>query len=110
MHSLKVGGQDVEAVYHAAREAITQTRVGSEPVFLLCEAGRLTRNAGRRATRRNLRDMLELSSEGWARHAAEAQAVVGSIHRADPSQSDALTFVYAGQRAAYRQSRRRRRR
>jgi acetoin:2,6-dichlorophenolindophenol oxidoreductase subunit alpha len=41
MTSLKVGGQDVEAVHAAARRAVDHARGGGGPVFLLCETYRL---------------------------------------------------------------------
>jgi pyruvate dehydrogenase E1 component alpha subunit len=41
MPSLKVDGQDVEAVHAAARRAVDQTRGGDGPIFLLCETYRL---------------------------------------------------------------------
>jgi pyruvate dehydrogenase E1 component alpha subunit len=41
MPSLKVDGQDVEAVYAAARRAVDHARGGGGPIFLLCETYRL---------------------------------------------------------------------
>ncbi|HYZ78210.1 MAG TPA: thiamine pyrophosphate-dependent dehydrogenase E1 component subunit alpha [Gaiellaceae bacterium] len=41
MPSLKVDGQDVEAVYAAARRAVDHARGGEGPIFLLCETYRL---------------------------------------------------------------------
>jgi acetoin:2,6-dichlorophenolindophenol oxidoreductase subunit alpha len=41
MASLKVDGQDVEAVYRGALRALEQARGGDGPVFLLCETYRL---------------------------------------------------------------------
>src|SRR5215831_19174793 len=41
MHSAKVDGQDVEAVYKAARRALDYARNGKGPVFLVCETYRL---------------------------------------------------------------------
>jgi pyruvate dehydrogenase E1 component alpha subunit len=42
MKSAKVDGQDVEAVYAGALEAVDHAREGNGPVFLLCETYRLT--------------------------------------------------------------------
>ena len=117
MKAVKVDGQDVEAVYIAAREAVAHARSGKGPVFLLCETERL---AGHyigdpqvyrdkdeleelRATRdpiENLRRRLELSDEEWTDLDAEAQrAVDASLAFAqagtDPKPEDALKYVYA---------------
>jgi len=117
MHTVKVEGQDVEAVYGAALDALAHARSGRGPVFLLCETERLTghyigdaqvyrdKNELRelRETRdpiRNLRERLELSDEEWSRLEAEAQrAVDASVEFAkagtDPKPADALKHVYA---------------
>ena len=117
MHALKVDGQDVEAVYRAAVEALTYARAGRGPVFLLCETERLTGHyigdaqvyrdkeelRKLRETRdpiQNLREQLALSEEEWARLDADAHRVVdASVEFAqagtDPSPSDALHYVYA---------------
>ena len=42
MQSTRVDGQDVEAVYLAALDAVAHARSGRGPVFLLCETERLT--------------------------------------------------------------------
>jgi len=42
MHSLKVDGQDVEAVYTAAQDALEHARGGNGPVFMAVETARLT--------------------------------------------------------------------
>src|SRR5919204_888213 len=41
MHSTKVDGQDVEAVFKAAKRALDYARQGKGPVFLVCETFRL---------------------------------------------------------------------
>src|SRR3989442_3719438 len=41
MESIKVDGQDVEAVYRAASRALEHARSGKGPVFLLCQTYRL---------------------------------------------------------------------
>jgi acetoin:2,6-dichlorophenolindophenol oxidoreductase subunit alpha len=119
MHALKVDGQDVEAVYAAAVEALTHARAGQGPVFLLCETERLTGHyigdaqvyrdkeelKKLRETRdpiQNLREQLALSDEEWARLDADAHRVVdASVEFAqagtDPSPSDALKYVYTDQ-------------
>jgi acetoin:2,6-dichlorophenolindophenol oxidoreductase subunit alpha len=119
MHALKVDGQDVEAVYGAAVEALTHARAGHGPVFLLCETERLTGHyigdaqvyrdkeelKKLRETRdpiQNLREQLALSDEEWARLDADAHRVVdASVEFAqagtDPSPSDALKYVYTDQ-------------
>jgi acetoin:2,6-dichlorophenolindophenol oxidoreductase subunit alpha len=117
MHSLRVDGQDVEAVHLAAIEAIEFARSGQGPVFLLCETERLEGHyigdaqvyrdkdelRRLRATRdpiRNLRERLKLSDTEWTRLDAEAQRVADeSVEFAqagtDPDPSDALKYVYS---------------
>jgi TPP-dependent pyruvate/acetoin dehydrogenase alpha subunit len=117
MHSLKVDGQDVEAVYGAAVEALKHARAGQGPVFLLCETERLTGHyigdaqlyrdkeelKKLRETRdpiQNLREQLALSDEEWARLDDDAHRVVDAAVEfaqagTDPSPSDALNYVYA---------------
>ena len=41
MHSIKVDGQDVEAVFRAGSRALDHARSGKGPVFLLCQTYRL---------------------------------------------------------------------
>ena len=41
MRSLKVDGQDVEAVYEAAQDALAHAREGRGPVYLVCDTYRL---------------------------------------------------------------------
>jgi pyruvate dehydrogenase E1 component alpha subunit len=117
MKSSKVDGQDVEAVYLAAKEAMAYARSGEGPVFLLCETERLTghyigdpqiyRDKEKleelRETRdpiENLRRRLQLSDQEWADLDAEAQRVVDASlvfaqAGTDPEPSDALKYVYA---------------
>jgi pyruvate dehydrogenase E1 component alpha subunit len=117
MESARVDGQDVEAVYIAAQEALAYARAGEGPCFLLCETERLTghyigdpqvyRDKKRleelRETRdpiENLRRQLELTDEEWAEFDARAQGVVdASVAFAeagtDPKPEDALKYVYA---------------
>jgi TPP-dependent pyruvate/acetoin dehydrogenase alpha subunit len=120
MHALNVDGQDVEAVYTTAVEALAHARDGRGPVFLVCETERLTGHyigdaqlyrdkdelrklQQTRDPIRNLRDQLSAGEEEWARLDADAQGVVdASVEFAkaatDPSPSDALKYVYAEDR------------
>ena len=117
MHALHVDGQDVEAVYLAAREALDHARSGKGPVFLLCETERLTGHyvgdaqvyrdkeelRRLRATRdpvRNLRERLEPSDQEWERmddeaHKVVAEAVAFAKAGTDPKPEDALLNIYA---------------
>jgi len=117
MKSSKVDGQDVEAVYLAAQEAIADARSGRRPVFLLCETERLTghyigdpqvyRDKDKleelRQTRdpiENLRRRLQLTDHEWADLDAEAARVVDAALAfaqagTDPKPEDALKYVYA---------------
>jgi TPP-dependent pyruvate/acetoin dehydrogenase alpha subunit len=117
MHSITVGGQEVEEVWNAAREALDYARSGAGPVFLLANTYRLTghyvgdpqvyRDKDEfRETRETqdpldkLRDKLELSSEEWERLDAQVTKVVEeSVEFAkngtDPKPEDALKNVYA---------------
>jgi pyruvate dehydrogenase E1 component alpha subunit len=120
MHALHVDGQDVEAVYTAAVEALAHARDGRGPVFLVCETERLTGHyigdaqlyrdkdelrklQQTRDPIRNLRERLSVGEEEWARLDADAQGVVdASVEFAkaatDPSPNDALKYVYAEDR------------
>ena len=117
MHSITVDGQDVEAVWSAAREALEHARSGAGPVFLLVNTYRLTGHyvgdpqvyrdkeefRETRATQDpldKLRDKLELSDEEWERLDAEITRIVEeSVEFAkagtDPKPEDALKNVYA---------------
>jgi TPP-dependent pyruvate/acetoin dehydrogenase alpha subunit len=117
MRSMKVDGQDVEAVHLAAIEALAHARSGQGPVFLLCETERLTghyigdaqlyRDKSQLRTLEetrdpidNLRERLELSDEEWGRLEDDAQRVVDeslvfALAGTDPTPTDALKYVYA---------------
>jgi pyruvate dehydrogenase E1 component alpha subunit len=117
MSAAKVDGQDVEAVYLAARKALAQARSGKGPVFLLCETERLTGHyigdaqvyrdkttleelLETRDPIANLHERLALSEAEWADLDAEAQRVVDAAVAfaqagTDPEPSDALRYVYA---------------
>jgi acetoin:2,6-dichlorophenolindophenol oxidoreductase subunit alpha len=117
MRSMKVDGQDVEAVHVAAIEALAHARSGDGPVFLLCETERLSghyigdaqlyRDKAQLRTLEetrdpidNLRERLELGDEEWGRLEADAQRVVDeslvfALAGTDPTPTDALKYVYA---------------
>jgi pyruvate dehydrogenase E1 component alpha subunit len=117
MHALKVDGQDVEAVYAAAREALDYARSGEGPVFLDVETFRLVGHyvgdpqvyRDKEEVRRlretedpitKLREKLELSDEEFDELDAEIVEVVeASVEFAkagtDPAPEDALKNVYA---------------
>jgi TPP-dependent pyruvate/acetoin dehydrogenase alpha subunit len=117
MRSMKVDGQDVEAVHVAAIEALAHARSGHGPVFLLCETERLTghyigdaqlyRDKAQLRTLEEtrdpidtLRERLELGDEEWGRLEDDAQRVVDeslvfALGGTDPTPSDALKYVYA---------------
>ena len=118
MKSMKADGQDVEAVYKAARQALEHARSGKGPVFLHLDTCRLHRplhrrpaglpaegarrtSCARRGTRsRMLRAKLELSDEEFAEIDAEVTEIVeASVEFAkngtDPAPEDALKNVYA---------------
>jgi acetoin:2,6-dichlorophenolindophenol oxidoreductase subunit alpha len=118
MHSLRVDGQDVEAVHDAAVEAVAFARAGSGPVFLLCETERLTGHyigdpqvyrdkdelRRLRETRdpiANLRERLALSDEEWSQLDAEALRIADDSVKfakagTDHDPADALRHVYSG--------------
>jgi acetoin:2,6-dichlorophenolindophenol oxidoreductase subunit alpha len=117
MTSITVDGQDVQAVYQAAREAIGHARDGRGPVFLVAETYRLTGHyvgdpqvyrpkEEVRELRRTqdpiekLRASLEIPDEEWNELEREiAEVVDGSVDFAkngtDPKPEDALKNVYA---------------
>jgi acetoin:2,6-dichlorophenolindophenol oxidoreductase subunit alpha len=117
MTSITVDGQDVQAVYQAAREAIGHARDGRGPVFLVAETYRLTGHyvgdpqvyrpkEEVRELRRTqdpiekLRASLEIPDEEWNELEREiAEVVDGSVEFAkngtDPKPEDALKNVYA---------------
>jgi acetoin:2,6-dichlorophenolindophenol oxidoreductase subunit alpha len=117
MTSMKVDGQDVEAVYKATKKALEHTREGKGPVFLLCETFRLTghyvgdpqvyrpKEEVREVRARHdplpkLRERLEISDDDWDELDREVTELVeGSVEFAkagtDPKPEDALKNVYA---------------
>jgi pyruvate dehydrogenase E1 component alpha subunit len=117
MRSLEVDGQDVAAVYEAAREALAHARAGDGPVFLVAETFRLTghyigdpqvyRPKGEvqhlRETQdpiTHLRERLGVPDEEFEELDAEVTEVVeASVEFAkagtDPRPEDALKNVYA---------------
>jgi pyruvate dehydrogenase E1 component alpha subunit len=117
MHSAKVDGQDVEAVYKAARRALDYARNGKGPVYLDCETYRLVghfvgdaqvyRPKGEQQELREtqdpimkLRERLEIPDEEFEAMDAQALEVAeGAVAFAkagtDPRPEDALKNVYA---------------
>jgi TPP-dependent pyruvate/acetoin dehydrogenase alpha subunit len=117
MRSLKVDGQDVEAVYRATLEAAGLARSGNGPVFLLAETYRLApHNVGDQQKYRDrdeyehskatqdpivkLRERLELSDDEYERVDAETlQIAIDAVEFArngtDPSPDDLFDDVYA---------------
>jgi TPP-dependent pyruvate/acetoin dehydrogenase alpha subunit len=117
MHSLKVDGQDLEAVYMAASEAIDHARRGDGPVLLVVETYRLVghyvgdpqvyRPKGELQELRKtqdpvtkLREKLGVSDEEWEQIDREVtQEVEESVEFAkngtDPAPEDALKNIYA---------------
>jgi pyruvate dehydrogenase E1 component alpha subunit len=117
MHSTKVDGQDVEAVFKAAKRALDYARTGKGPVFLVCETFRLVghfvgdaqvyRPKGEQQELREtedpiakLRERLGLGDEEFEALDAEAREIAdASVTFAksgtDPKPEDALKNVYA---------------
>jgi len=117
MTSMKVDGQDVEAVYKATKKALEHARESKGPVFLLCETFRLTghyvgdpqvyrpKEEVREVRAKHdplpkLREKLEISDDDWDELDREVtQLVEGSVEFAksgtDPKPEDALKNVYA---------------
>jgi len=117
MRSATVDGQDVEAVYEAARTALEHARSGEGPVFLVCRTYRLVghyvgdpqvyRPKGEQQELREtqdpitkLRERLGLDDEELGALDAEVQGLVeASVAFAksgtDPKPEDALKNVYA---------------
>jgi len=117
MASMKVDGQDVEAVYKTMHKALKHARDGEGPVFLLAETYRLTghyvgdpqvyrpKEEIREARQKHdpitkLREKLELSEEEWNEMDAEAtriaeESVEFAKKGTDPKPEDALKNVYA---------------
>ena len=116
MRSMKVDGQDVEAVYEATLEALAHARSGEGPVFLDVETKRMhghyigdpqvyrskedRDDAAEHDPIPRLRERLELSDEEFAafdEHAHELvdKALEFAQNGTDPSPEDALKNVYA---------------
>ena len=117
MEAVRVDGQDVEAVYAKAVEALEHARDARGPIFLLCETHRFTghyigdpqiyreKDEGKRLREQFdpldvLRKRLELSgdeveeTENEVREQVE-QAVEFAQNGTDPKPEDALKYVYA---------------
>jgi TPP-dependent pyruvate/acetoin dehydrogenase alpha subunit len=117
MQSLKVDGQDVEAVYLATQRALDHARGGQGPVFLLCETYRLVghyvgdpqvyrpKDEQKRLRETQdpidkLRQRLEVSAEEFEELDREVNEIVESSvefakNGTDPAPEDALKNVYA---------------
>jgi acetoin:2,6-dichlorophenolindophenol oxidoreductase subunit alpha len=117
MTAMHVDGQDVEAVYDAAKKALKHARDGKGPVFLVADCCRLTGHyvgdpqvyrpkEELRELRRtkdpveNLRRRLELPDEEWEEMDREAtrlaeESVEFAKRGTDPKPEDALKNVYA---------------
>jgi len=117
MKAVKVDGQDVEAVYKAARRALEHARSGKGPVFLAVNTYRLVGHyigdpqvyrskeelEETRATQdpiQHLRAKLELSDEEVDEIDREVQEIVDAAvefakNGTDPKPEDALKNVYA---------------
>ena len=117
MHSIKVDGQDVEAVYKAAKRALDYARSGKGPVYLVAETYRLVghfvgdaqvyRPKGEQQELRETQDpitklrekmgMSDAEFEDFDREALEiAEASVAFAKSGtDPKPEDALKNVYA---------------
>ena len=116
MPSYKVDGQDVEAVWDAAQEALEHARSGDGPVFLDVETYRMhghyigdpqvyrTRDDRDKAAHHDpidrLRDRLGVGDDEFAALDAEAIGIVDAavefaLNGTDPQPEDALKNVYA---------------
>jgi len=116
MRSVKVDGQDVEAVYEAAQDALEHARSGEGPVFLDVETYRMhghyigdpqvyrTREDRQEAADHDpitrLRERLGLSDEDFDGFDRQAHATVDAAlefaqNGTDPAPEDALANVYA---------------
>jgi acetoin:2,6-dichlorophenolindophenol oxidoreductase subunit alpha len=117
MVTMKIDGQDVEAVYKTMQKALKHARDGEGPVFLLAETHRLTGHyVGDPQVYRpkeevrelrqtqdpitKLREKLELSEDEWNELDAEAtrlaeESVEFAKQGTDPKPEDALKNVYA---------------
>jgi pyruvate dehydrogenase E1 component alpha subunit len=117
MHTTSVDGQDVQAVYRAAKRALDRARSGKGPVYLVCKTYRLVghyvgdpqvyREKGEQQELREtqdpitkLREHLGLSDEEFdemdrAVHEIVDASVEFAINATDPKPEDALKNVYA---------------
>jgi acetoin:2,6-dichlorophenolindophenol oxidoreductase subunit alpha len=117
MASMKVDGQDVDAVYKTMQKALKHAREGEGPIFLLAETYRLTghyvgdpqvyrpKEEIREARQTQdpitkLREQLGLSEEEWNEMDADAtriaeESVEFAKKGTDPKPEDALKNVYA---------------
>jgi acetoin:2,6-dichlorophenolindophenol oxidoreductase subunit alpha len=117
MHSASVDGQDVEAVYRAAKRALDHARAGKGPVYLVARTKRLVghyvgdpqvyRPKGEQQELREtedpitkLREKLGVSDEDFEQLEREVAEVVEasvefSKNATDPKPEDALKNVYA---------------
>jgi pyruvate dehydrogenase E1 component alpha subunit len=116
MRSMKVDGQDVEAVFDAAHEALEHARSGEGPVFLDVETKRMhghyigdpqvyrskedREDAATHDPIDNLRDKLGVSDEDFEQLDAEVTQVVEDAlefaqNGTDPAPEDALKNIYA---------------
>src|SRR3954452_11947655 len=116
MRSIKVDGQDVEAVHAAAHEALEYARSGEGPVFLDVETYRMhghyigdpqvyRSKEDRDAAEAHdplvlLRERLEVADEEWGALEHEVQGIVEAAvefakQGTDPQPEDALKNVYA---------------
>jgi pyruvate dehydrogenase E1 component alpha subunit len=116
MRSIKVDGQDVEAVYDAAHEALDHARNGEGPVFLDVETYRMhghyigdpqvyrtkedREDAAHHDPIERLRDKLGLADDDFESFDREATEIVDTAlefakNGTDPQPEDALKNVYA---------------
>jgi pyruvate dehydrogenase E1 component alpha subunit len=116
MRSIKVNGQEVTAVYEAAREALEHARAGEGPVFLDVETVRMhghyigdpqvyrTKEEREQATHNDpldhARDRLGIADDDYEALDREAQEMVEAAvefakNGTDPQPEDALKNVYA---------------
>jgi TPP-dependent pyruvate/acetoin dehydrogenase alpha subunit len=116
MRAIKVDGQDVEAVYAAAQEALEHARSGEGPVFLDVETYRMhghfigdpqvyrskddREEAAEHDPITRLRDRLGLGDDDFeeldsAAHATVDEALTFAQNATDPQPEDALKNVYA---------------
>ena len=116
MRAIKVDGQDVEAVYAAAQEALEYARSGQGPVFLDIQTYRMqghyigdpqvyrTKEDREAAAQHDpierLRDRLELTDAEFEEFDSEVHAIVEAAlefaqNGTDPQPEDALKNIYA---------------